>query len=207
MQWVVRRLPLERIDVGQQTDITQMLGRLEGGDPALIEELFGLLYDPLKIMALKQLQSERRDHTLNATALVHEAYLKLVDQRSVTWQNRAHFFAVAAQAMRRILIDYARGRLAAKRGGGQALVTFNEEAIARSVRADELVALDLALVKLAELDARQAKVVEFKFFGGLTHEEIAQVLGVSVQTVQRDWRFARAWLGSELGASPSAPGN
>jgi len=182
-----------------QAEITQMLGRLQAGDPQVLDALFPLLYDPLKIMALKQLQSERSDHTLNATALVHEAYLKLVDQRGVTWQNRAHFFAVAAQAMRRILIDYARGRMAAKRGGGQALVTFNEEAMARTARADELVALDVALVRLAELDLRQAQVVEFKFFGGLKHEEIAEVLGVSVQTVHRDWRFARAWLGRELG--------
>jgi RNA polymerase sigma factor (TIGR02999 family) len=182
-----------------QAEITQMLGRLQGGDPLLLEALFPLLYDPLKVMALKQLRGERSDHTLNATALVHEAYLKLVDQRSVSWQNRAHFFAVAAQAMRRILIDYARGRMAEKRGGGQPLVTFNEEAMARTARADELVALDEAMVRLAGLDPRQAKVVEYKFFGGLKHEEIAEVLGVSIQTVHRDWRFARAWLGRELG--------
>lgn len=188
-----------------QAEITQMLGRLQEGDPHLLDALFPLLYDPLKVMALKQLQGERSDHTLNATALVHEAYLKLVDQKSVSWQNRAHFFAVAAQAMRRILIDYARGRMAEKRGGGQALVTFNEEAIARTARADELVALDSALVRLAELDERQARVVEYKFFGGLKHEEIAHVLGVSIQTVHRDWRFARAWLGRELGYGSTEP--
>jgi len=184
-----------------QVDITQMLGRLQAGEERLLDELLPRVYQPLKAMALNQLRGERSDHTLNATALVHEAYLKLVDQKSVTWQNRAHFFAVAAQAMRRILIDYARGRMADKRGGGAALVTFNEEAMARSAKADELVALDLALVKLTSLDPRQAKVVEFKFFGGLTHEEIAEVLGVSIQTVHRDWRFARAWLGRELGGS------
>jgi RNA polymerase sigma factor (TIGR02999 family) len=186
-----------------QVDITQMLGRLQGGDPHLLEDLFPLVYDPLRIMALKQLHGERADHTLNATALVHEAYLKLVDQRRVSWQNRAHFFAVAAQAMRRILIDYARGRMAEKRGGGQAVVTFNEEAMARMARADDLVALDDALVRLAGLDERQARVVEYKFFGGLKHEEIAEVLSVSIHTVHRDWRFARAWLGRELGHRPA----
>lgn len=183
----------------QSVDITGMLGRLEGSDPRFVEELFGALYGPLKAMAHRQLQGERRDHTLNATALVHEAYLKLVDQHAITWQNRAHFLAVAARAMRRILIDYARGRLAEKRGGGQAVVTFNEEAMARSARADELVELDTALVRLAGLNERHARVVEYKFFGGLTHEEIAEVLGVSIQTVHRDWRFARAWLATELG--------
>jgi RNA polymerase sigma factor (TIGR02999 family) len=188
-----------------QVDITQILGRIKSGDPSLLDDLLPMVYDPLKILALKQLQAERSDHTLNATALVHEAYLKLVDQRSVTWQNRAHFFAVAAQAMRRILIDYARGRMAEKRGGGQAVVTFNEEAMARTARADDLVALDDALVKLAELDERQARIVEFKFFGGLKHEEIAEVLGVSVHTVHRDWRFARAWLGRELGHTATKP--
>jgi len=188
-----------------QVDITQILGRIRSGDPHLLDDLLPLVYDPLKVLALKQLHAERSDHTLNATALVHEAYLKLVDQRSVTWQNRAHFFAVAAQAMRRILIDYARGRMAEKRGGGQAVVTFNEEAMARVAKADELVALDDALVELSELDERQARIVEFKFFGGLKHEEIAEVLGVSVHTVHRDWRFARAWLGRELGYSATKP--
>jgi RNA polymerase sigma factor (TIGR02999 family) len=184
-----------------QVEITQILGRIQGGDPNLLDHLLPLAYDPLKLMAYNQLHAERRDHTPDATALVHEAYLKLVDQRSVTWQNGAHFFAVTALAMRRILIDYARGRMAEKRGGGEAVVTFNEEAMARVARADEFVSLDDALAKLAELDERQARVVEFKFFGGLKHEEIAEALGVSVHTVHRDWRFARAWLGRKLGYS------
>lgn len=183
----------------QSIEITQMLGRLENADEDLFESLLPLVYEPLKRLAHKQLRSERPDHTINATALVHEAYLKLVDQRSVTWQNRAHFFAVAARAMRRILIDYARGRGAQKRGGGQIVVTFNEEQVAREAKSDELLALDEALLRLDVINNRQSRVVELKFFGGLGHKEIAEVLNVSIQTVQRDWRFARAWLTRELG--------
>lgn len=183
----------------QSIEITQMLGRLEYADEDLFESLLPLVYEPLKRLAHKQLRSERPDHTINATALVHEAYLKLVDQRSVTWQNRAHFFAVAARAMRRILIDYARGRGAQKRGGGQIVVTFNDEQVAREAKSDELLALDEALLRLDVINNRQSRVVELKFFGGLGHKEIAEVLNVSIQTVQRDWRFARAWLTRELG--------
>ena len=183
----------------QSIEITQMLGRLKNADEDLFESLLPLVYEPLKHLAHKQLRSERSDHTINATALVHEAYLKLVDQRSVTWQNRAHFFAVAARAMRRILIDYARGRGAQKRGGGQIVVTFNEEQVAREAKSDELLALDEALLRLDTINNRQSRVVELKFFGGLAHKEIAEVLDVSIQTVQRDWRFARAWLTRELG--------
>lgn len=183
----------------QSIEITQMLGRLENADEDLFESLLPLVYEPLKRLAHKQLRSERPDHTINATALVHEAYLKLVDQRSVTWQNRAHFFAVAARAMRRILIDYARGRGAQKRGGGQIVVTFNDEQVAREAKSDELLALDEALLRLDVINNRQSRVVELKFFGGLGHKEIAEVLNVSIQTVQRDWRFARAWLTRELG--------
>lgn len=175
-----------------------MLGRLTSLDGDSFESLLPLVYEPLKRLAHNQLRSERPDHTINATALVHEAYLKLVDQRSVSWQNRAHFFAVAAQAMRRILIDYARGRSAKKRGGGQIVITFNEDQIAREARADELIALDEALLRLDTISSRQSRVVELKFFGGLGHKEIASVLDVSIQTVQRDWRFARAWLTREL---------
>ena len=183
----------------QSNEITQILGRIDGSDDALVESLLPLIYAPLKRLARNQLRGERSDHTLNATALVHEAYLKLVDQRSVTWQNRAHFFAVAARAMRRILIDYARGRGAQKRGGGQIVVTFNEELVAREAKSDELLALDEALLRLEALSNRQARVVELKFFGGLGHKDIASVLGISIQSVQRDWRFARAWLTRELG--------
>ena len=144
---------------------------------------------------------ERRGHTLNATALVHEAYLKLVDQRDPNWQNRAHFFAIAAKAMRRILINYAEKRRAEKRGGGNPIVTFNEEAVVRESRADDLLALEEALQRLEKLNERQSKVVEYRFFGGLTQEEIAEVLEVSVPTVRLDWRLARAWLSREMQAA------
>jgi len=141
----------------------------------------------ISALAHGQLRGERKDHTLNATALVHEAYLKIVGQNRVSWQNRAHFFAIASQAMRRILINYANGRLAQKRGGGQPMVTFNEEFMNQDVRAEDLIALDAAMTKLQTLNERQAKVVEYRFFGGLTHDEIAEVLKVSTPTVRRDW--------------------
>jgi RNA polymerase sigma factor (TIGR02999 family) len=149
-------------------------------------------------MAGRQLRKERPDHTLNATALVHEAYLKLVDQKKVNWQNRAHFFGIASLAMRRILINYAQMHIAEKRGGNNILVTFDDSATPRETRAEELIVLDEALQRLEQFNKRQAKVVEYRFFGGLTQEEIAAVLDVSVPTVRRDWRLARAWLSREL---------
>lgn len=179
-------------------EITQLLLDLSGGNRSAVDVLMPLVYEELRQMAHRQLRQERQGHTLNTTALVHEAYLKLIDQQRVNWQNRAHFFALAAQAMRRILINYANNRLAQKRGGGQPLVTFNEQSVVQEARAEELVALDEALSELAKLNERQSKVVECQFFGGLTHEEIATALGVSVPTVRRDWRLARAWLSREL---------
>ena len=159
-----------------------------------------LIYQRLKVVAQAQLNRERADHTLNATALVHEAYLKLVDQDEVSWQNRAHFLAIASQAMRRILIDYARSRMADKRGGGQAVVTFTDEMAGRQAKVEDLVALDQALGRLEKMDPRQCQVVIYHFFGGLTHKEIAELLKVSEVTVQREWRYARAWLSKQLGA-------
>jgi RNA polymerase sigma factor (TIGR02999 family) len=182
-------------------EITQLLLDLSGGNREAVEALMPLVYEELRLLAHRQLRQERRGHTLNTTALVHEAYLKLIDQQRVNWQSRAHFFALAAQAMRRILINYANSRLAKKRGGGQRVVTFNEESVVQEARAEELVALDEALSELAKLNERQSKVVECQFFGGLTHEEIAAALGVSVPTVRRDWRLARAWLSQELANS------
>jgi len=179
-------------------EITQLLIDLSGGNRAAVDALIPLVYEELQQLAHRQLAGERRGHTLNTTALVHEAYFKLVDQKRVGWQNRAHFFAIASQAMRRILINYANSRLADKRGGGQPLATFDEQSVVREVRAEELVALDETLSELAKLNERQSKVVEYQFFGGLTHEEIAEVLSVSVPTVRRDWRLARAWLSREL---------
>jgi RNA polymerase sigma factor (TIGR02999 family) len=182
----------------QQKDFTLLLGELSGGNRTVVDELMPLVYDELYRMAYNRLKHERKGHTLNATALVHEAYLKLVDQQRITWQNRAHFIAIAAQAMRRILINYAQSRKAQKRGGGQPVITFIDEAVARESRSEELLALDDALKQLAILNERQSKVVELWFFGGLIHEEIAEVLDVSVPTVRRDWRLARAWLSREL---------
>lgn len=182
-------------------DITQLLHQLSDGNANAVDALMPLVYEELHAMADRQMRRERANHTINSTALVHEAYLKLVDQNRVNWQNRAHFFAIAAQAMRRILINYAQSRLAQKRGGGQVLATFNEEEVIRESRAGEIVALDEALTRLAELNERQSRIVEFRFFAGLTQEEIAEVLGVSVPTVRRDWRLARAWLARELDAA------
>lgn len=180
-------------------NLTELLGQLTGGNRDVVNELLSRVYDELHRMAENQLRRERAGHTLNATALVHEAYLKLVDQSRVSWQNRAHFMGVAAQAMRRILINYARDRRAQKRGGDFIATTFNEDLIPNETRADRLIDLDEALERLREMSERQAAVVECRFFGGLTHDEIAEVLGVSKDTVRRDWRLARAWLGGELG--------
>jgi RNA polymerase sigma factor (TIGR02999 family) len=180
-------------------DITRLLAELTGGNTAVVNALMPLVYDELHDLAEKRLRRERSDHTLGATALLHEAYLKLVDQSRVTWQNRAHFLGVAAQAMRRILINYAQQRRALKRGGEFIATTFDDDLVPRDTRADRLIELDEALVRLRALSERQAAVVEYRFFGGLTHEEIAEVIGVSVPTVQRDWRLARAWLSRELG--------
>lgn len=181
-----------------QEQITQLLGQLVGGDRSVVDAILPLVYDELRRMAQGQLRGERPDHTLNATALVHEAYLKLVNQNQVNWQNRAHFLAIAAQAMRRILISYARARLAEKRGRGEPAVTFNDELMGKEANAGELIALDEALVKLQSASERQCRVVELRFFGGLTESEIAEVMGISVPTVKRDWRLARAWLSREL---------
>jgi len=181
----------------RQGQITVLLGRLERGDKAAMDALLPLVYEHLKDVAHRQLRAERSGHTLNTTALVHEAYMKLVGQRA-SWQNRAHFVGVAAQAMRRILVDYARARLAEKRGAGPERVTLSDELHGELVRPEELVALDEALMRLRALDARQAAVVEFHFFGGLTHQEIALLLDVSEPTVGRDWRAARAWLGTQI---------
>jgi RNA polymerase sigma factor (TIGR02999 family) len=185
------------MDLSQQ-QITLLLGRLNAGHKNAVNELMPAVYDQLRRMADAKLRGERANHTLNATALVHEAYLKLVDQNRVSWKDRAHFYAFAAQAMRRILINYARNRLAQKRGGGQVIATFVDQDVARETKAEELIALDDALELLKKMNERQCKVVEFRFFGGLSQEEIAEVLEVSVPTVRRDWRMARAWLSREL---------
>lgn len=184
--------------MGVQAEITRLLLDAAGGDKTAVDQLLPRVYSELRRLAQHQLGQERSDHTLNATALVHEAYLRLIDQRRSDWQNRAHFMAVAAQAMRRILIDYARSRAAEKRGGNQAVVTFDEELHSRSAKAEELITLDAALERLEKHNTRQRQVVELQFFGGLKHEEIAEVLKISLPSVRRDWRLARAWLSVEL---------
>ncbi len=179
-------------------DITRLLEELTGGNRAVIDSLMPLVYNELHQVAHMHLRKERKDHTLNATALVHEAYFKLVDQTRVNWQNRAHFFAIASQAMRRILINYAYQHKAQKRGGENVMVTFVDDQIERETKPEELIALDEALKELQKINERQSKIIEYWFFVGLTHEEISEVLNVSVPTVRRDWRLARAWLSREL---------
>jgi RNA polymerase sigma-70 factor, ECF subfamily len=179
-------------------DVTQVLEQLRGGDRKAADKLLPMVYDEFRALARHYLAQERANHTLQPTALVHEAYMKLVDQTRVDWQGKSHFFAVAAQAMRRILVDHARSRHRDKRGGGRARVVL-DEAVALSPQKDEdVIALDEALEKLAALDPRQAKVVELRFFGGMNVEEVAEALGVSKRTVEGDWTFARAWLSRAL---------
>ena len=179
-------------------DVTQILQAWSNGDRRALEELIPIVYEELRSQAAGYLRRERPDHTLQTTALIHEAYLRLVDQKNVRWQNRAHFFGVAAQLMRRILVDHARKDRALKRGG-PALKLPLEEAAAVSGESDmNLVALDEALTKLAAMDERKGRVVELKYFGGLTAEEAAEVLGVSEATVRHDWGLAKAWLRREM---------
>jgi RNA polymerase sigma-70 factor, ECF subfamily len=157
-----------------------------------------LMYDELRRLAATYMQRERTDHTLQPTALVHEAYLRLIEQRETTWKNRAHFFGVAAQLMRRILVDHARSRLRDKRGGELQKVSLDEGLVFSTDRSAELVELDGALSRLEKLDARQCRVVELRFFGGLTVDEAAEALQTSPRTVEREWNFAKAWLYLEL---------
>lgn len=185
--------------MSEQQDVTQLLERARQGDASAHEVVWPLVYDSMRRIAQRQLQGERADHTLNATALVHEAYVKLVGQSRVDWRDRAQFYALAARSMRRILIDYARKRLAEKRGGGQPMITFDESFQgSKDARAEELIDLDRALNQLKEMNERHAQVVELRFFGGLTEAEIAETLHVSVPTVKRDWRVAKAWLARQL---------
>ncbi len=157
-----------------------------------------LVYAELRSLARRYLRRERSDHTLQATALVHEAYLRLVDQRGVTWQNRAHFFGVAAQAMRRILVDHARRHHAAKRGGPAFKISLDDVVVAAQERSDDVLALDDALTRLTALDPRQGQIVELRVFSGLTVEETAEALGISPATVKREWMSAKAWLTREV---------
>lgn len=181
-----------------------ILARDAGDAEQAIERLVPLVYDELRAIAHRQLRGERAPHTLGTTALVHEAYLRLVDQRRVDWQDRAHFFAVAARVMRRVLVDYARRRTARKRDGVRKAVSLDHALLIVDEQADLLLDLDEALTRLAEQDARMARVVELRFFAGLTDAEVAEVLGVSPRTVRYDWIKARGWLYRELADAPSA---
>lgn len=182
-------------------DVTQLLADLQNGRPAVASQLTPLVYNELRRLARHQMRHERPDHTLQATALVHEAYLRLVNLPERTWQNRTHFIAIAAQVLRRILIDHARARRTAKREGALHRVPLEEPLLLTDEQSDELVALDEALERLAQFDARQSRVVELRFFGGLTVEETAEALGISSKTVKRDWSVARAWLHREVSKS------
>ena len=179
-------------------DVTRLLIEFQGGKQEASEQLIPLVYAELHDLAVSYLRRERSDHTLQPTALVHEAYLRLVDQRSSTWQNRAHFFGIAAQAMRRILLDHARRKHAGKREGSAQRVTLDEDMAEAPQRSIDLIALDVALERLKTMDERQYKVVELRFFGGLDVDQTAEVLGISPATVKRDWTFAKAWLHREL---------
>jgi len=181
-----------------QQQITQLLCEWRDGDPGAFEKLIPLVQPELQRIAQHYMSRERPGHTLQTTVLLDEAYLRLADKTHPQWQNRAHFFAVAAQLMRRIMIDHARQRRALKRSGGAIRVTLDECAAVTQTRADELLALDEALEKLAAFDQRKAKVVEMRYFGGLTMEEIAHVLKIHVNTVTRDWTTARAWVSAAL---------
>ncbi len=181
-----------------QHRVTQLLMDWSHGDDSALGELTPLVYEELRRLAHHFMEGQRPDHTLQTTALVDEAYLRLADQTNPNWQNRAHFFAVAARAMRQILVNYAKSSRAQKRGGGALKVELDEAAIVSPEQSKEIIYLHEALERLATLDSRKARVVELKYFGGLNHDEIAEVLKVSTVTVRRDWVFAKAWLYDEL---------
>ncbi|MFN2384342.1 MAG: sigma-70 family RNA polymerase sigma factor [Gemmatimonadota bacterium] len=192
------RIRSEEERAAAQAPVTQLLLEGSQGDKRALDALLPLVYEELHRLARIYLSREREGHTLQPTALVHEAYLRLVDQRAVDWRNRAQFFGVAAQMMRRILVNYALGRKAAKRGGGATRLSLDEAVDYFEERDLDLVALDEALVDLATVDAEQSRIVELRFFGGLTIDETAEVLAVSPATVKREWSMARAWLHREM---------
>ena len=180
------------------SDITVLLNRVAAGDRAAEDELIPHIYADLKVLAGRYLRMERATHTLQTTALVHEAYLRLIHGAQPEWQNRAHFFATAARVMRRILVDHARKRHAGKRGGDAVLLSLEEGAVFDTSQPAMVLALNDALERLEQLDPRQARIVEMRFFGGMTEDEISECLGISPRTVKRDWAVAKAWLYGEL---------
>jgi RNA polymerase sigma factor (TIGR02999 family) len=202
--------------MNDQSHVTQLLGAWAGGDQRALDELMPLVYSELRHLAERHLRGERRNHTLQGTALVNEAYLRLINQKNASWQGRAHFIGLASSLMRRILVDHARGRLAAKRGGGVTPVSLDQTGLVLAGTDDEgagiealelasnpsidLASIDSALRRLESLDPEQGRIVELRFFGGLSIEETAQLVGVSAATVKREWVLARAWLRRELSA-------
>jgi RNA polymerase sigma factor (TIGR02999 family) len=184
--------------------VTQLLVSWSDGDRAALEQLTPLVYDELRRLASRYLRNERPGHTLQSTELVHEAYMRLVDQRHVRWQSRAHFFGIAAQMIRRILVDHARRRQAAKRGAAPVKLSLDDVVAATGPRDLDLVALDEALENLARLDPQQSRVVEMRFFAGLSIDETAEVMRISPATVKRDWTTAKAWLYRDLSRKASA---
>jgi RNA polymerase sigma factor (TIGR02999 family) len=185
-------------------DVTRLLLNLQAGDASVVEQLTPLVYEELRRMARSLFRRERPDHTLQPTALVHEAFVKLVDQTQVSWESRAHFLAIAARAMRQILVDHSRHHRAEKRGRGEAKVPLDEQLVYSNERAPQIVALDDALTSLAGFDARKARIVELRYFGGLTGEEISQATGVSTATVSRELRVAQAWLYKAMGGQEAS---
>ena len=179
-------------------EITQLLAEWSGGNQAALDKLYPLVYDELRRMAHRFMKRERKGHTLQTTALINEAYLRLVEQKNVHWANRSHFFGISAQIMRRILVDHARQYAYLKRGGGAQQVSLDEAALVSKDRARELLLLNDALDKLAKLDPRRSQVVELRYFGGLSNDEIAELLKISANTVTRDWNMARAWIYQQL---------
>ena len=187
-----------KMDSPPAHDVTQLLIAWSDGDQAARDQLMAVVYEELHRVARRYMRRESPGHTLQTSALVNEAFLRLVDQRHVQWQNRAHFFGIAAEMMRRILVDYARSRKYAKRGGGARALSLDEGLIVSDERNAEVIAVHEALEEMAKFDARKAKVVEFRFFGGLSIDETAEVLGVSTATVRSDWTTAKAWLRREM---------
>jgi RNA polymerase sigma-70 factor (ECF subfamily) len=179
-------------------DVTSLLNKLAAGNQEAAAQLVPLVYEELRRLAARRLRQERPDHTLQATALVHEAYVKLAAQRSAKWQNRAQFFGVASQVMRRILVDYARGQQRIRRGGKQQKVSLDDVLLVSPERTEEVLSVHESLSRLEKLDARQARIVELRYFGGLTVEEIAEVVGISTKTVMRELNVAKAWLYGDL---------
>lgn len=189
-----------------QADITRLLRAASSGERRDMDALMAAIYEDLRRLAVGHMRGERDGHTLQATAVVHEAYMKLIDQRTADWNDRSHFFAVASRIIRRILVDHAREKHADKRGGGRAGQSLEALDIASATQSIDLIALDEALEELAKLDERQARIVELRFFGGCTVEEVAELLGAGKRSIDRDWQVARAWLFDRLADDAGADG-